>query len=164
MFRGERLAPRWAPSVCSHQTVPDIGRQQRDRGVPEPHPPERWHTVRFVKPVCCIPLHGCFAESGVSNKKVETQNYMHVLPPAPSNQCWGPQGKAHRRPNKNSLFHRKPIALTHAALPNIDCGGAGGDRTTRMRIHFFYRNTGTHEDPVHWLQSNDRIINVQLVP
>ena len=86
MFRGERLAPRWAAGACSHETVPDIGRPQRDRGVPESHPPERWHTVKFVKPVCCIPPHGCFTESG------------------------------------------------------------------------------THEDPVHWLQSNDRIINVQLVP
>ena len=105
-----------------------------------------------------------FGKSGVSKEKVRPQSYMHDLPPAPSNQCWGSWGGPNLCPNKNSLFHPKPETLTHATLPNNDWGGRGGHgRITCVQVHFFLRNTGTREDPVHWLQGDNRILNMHLV-
>ena len=97
----------------------------RDWGDPKLYPTRRSHNAKLMEAFYRTPRCCCFAKSGVSKNKVRAIRYIHDLPAAPSNQCWGGLGGRSPCPHKNSLFHPKPRTLTNTTLPNIDWRGRG---------------------------------------
>ena len=116
--RAKRIDPRHSTRERGHQHATGATPNCIQRG--------RAHSAKLMETLYHTPRCGCFAKSGVSKKKVRAIRYIHDLPPAPSNQCWGGLGGRSSCPNKNSLFHPKPRTFTNTTLPNIDWRGRGG--------------------------------------